>query len=141
MRATDGFRHHSSGGFWCGGDLLEDGRQGDAEGAAYGINGVAWSGSQQRAAAVLLDFDLAEFVEIIYDVAPLQIITTACGEEVEQFLPENRGEETAEDVTADGRVGLMEDRPRGAASTSRPFERRLADSRNNLRQYCVCPKR
>jgi hypothetical protein len=30
---------NSSGGFWCGGDLLEDGRQGDAEGAAYGING------------------------------------------------------------------------------------------------------
>ena len=102
---------------------------------------MIWSGSQQCAAAVLLDFDLAEFVEIIDDVAPLQIITTACGEEVEQFLPENRGEETAEDVTADGRVGLMEDRPRGAASTSRPFERRLADSRNNLRQYCVCPKR
>ena len=62
---------------------------------------MAWSGSQQRAATVLLDFDLAEFVEIIDDVAPLQIVTTACGEAVEQFLPEICGEETAEDVTAE----------------------------------------
>jgi hypothetical protein len=52
LRAADGFRHHGSGGVRGRRNLLEDGRQGDAEGAAYGINGRAGSGSQQGAAAV-----------------------------------------------------------------------------------------
>jgi hypothetical protein len=58
-------RHHRSVGLGRGRDRLEDGRQGNGERAADGIDGGAWSGPQQGATAILLDLDLAEFVEIM----------------------------------------------------------------------------
>src|SRR5262245_19368113 len=73
----------------------------------------AWGGPQQRAAAVLLDLDLAELVEIIDDVLPFENAVRVRGEEIEQLLPQQHGKEAAEDVTADGRIGLVEDRSRG----------------------------
>ena len=64
-------------------------------------------------AAVPLDLDFAELVEIIDDVLPFEIAVTARGEAVEQLLPQQHCKEAAEDVTADGRIGFVEDRPRG----------------------------
>jgi hypothetical protein len=52
-------------------------------------------------------------VEIIDDVLPFENAVRARGEAIEEFLPQQHGKEAAEDVTADGRIGLVEDRSRG----------------------------
>ena len=67
--------------------------------------------AERRAAAILFDRDFAELVEIIDDMLPFEIAVTARGEAVEQLLPQQHGKEAAEDVTADGRIGFVEDRP------------------------------
>ena len=60
LRAISGFRHHRSGGFRFGQDLLKDGRQGKAEGAANRIDGGAWSRWQAGAAGVSRSWRSAE---------------------------------------------------------------------------------
>ncbi len=51
LRAIWSFRHHRSGGFGRGRNLLEDGREGNAEGAADRIDGRAGSSSQTAMAS------------------------------------------------------------------------------------------
>ncbi len=94
-------------------ELLEDGRQRNADGPAQRINGVAGRGAQQRPASVLLDFDLAEVEKIIDDVLPFRHGETSRRQPVHQLLAQHQGEEGAEDVATDGGVGAMENRPRG----------------------------
>jgi hypothetical protein len=57
---------------WAGRYVLEDRWQGNGEGAADGIDGRAGCGAQQRALAVLLNFDLAQFGEVIEDALPFE---------------------------------------------------------------------
>jgi hypothetical protein len=75
--------------FWAdsGGDrhLLEDGRQGDADGAADRIDGRAGSGAQAGAAAVLFDVDLAEIGEVVDDALPFERAATS-RETIHQLL-------------------------------------------------------
>ena len=65
------FRHHSRGS-GDGRHLLEDGRQGDAHGAADRIDGRAGSGAQSGPAAVLFDVDFTEIGEIVDDALPFE---------------------------------------------------------------------
>ena len=71
------FRHHRSGEFRRRRDLLKDWRQCNADGPANGIDRWTRSSSQQCTAAVLLDLDLAEVVQIIDDVLPFKVAVTA----------------------------------------------------------------
>jgi hypothetical protein len=64
-----------------------------AEGSAYRIDRWAWSGSQQRATAILFDLNLAEVIEIIDDVLSFQTLATARPETVKQLFAQNQSEE------------------------------------------------
>ena len=90
--------------------LLEDRRQGNAKGAADGIDGGAWSGAQPRAAGVLFDLDFAQVHEVVDDMLPLQLLAAMGGEAIEEFLAQHHGEKAAKHVTADGRISLVKDR-------------------------------
>ena len=93
------------------GDLLEDGRQGDADGSADGVDGWSRCGAQESPASVLLDFDFAQIGQIIEDTLPLDRFTAAGGKPVHQFLAQHQCQERAEDMATDARVGFVEDRP------------------------------
>jgi hypothetical protein len=60
------------------------------------------SSSQQCAAAVPLDLDLAEAVQIMNDMLPFKVAVTACSETVEELLSQQHCKGTAEHVSTDG---------------------------------------
>ena len=64
------------------GKLLENGWQGDAEGAAEGIDAWAGRGARAGATAVLFDLDGAQVDEIVDDVGSVQWPAMAAGEAV-----------------------------------------------------------
>src|SRR5499433_2226563 len=99
-------------GFGGGWHLLEDGRQGDADGAADRVDRRAGSGAQSGPAAVLFDVDFAKIGEIVDDALPFEP-AAADRETVDQLLAQDEGEEGAEDVAADASVGLVKDRAGG----------------------------
>ena len=59
--------------------------------------------------AVLLDGGLLDSVEIIEQALPFGLEAPGLAQ-AGQFLGQNQGEEGAEDMAADGGIGLMEDR-------------------------------
>ncbi|EDP62686.1 hypothetical protein BAL199_22797 [alpha proteobacterium BAL199] len=73
---------------WGVGRLLEDGRQGDADGAADRVDGPVRGGAQQGAAAVLLDLDFAEVGQVVQDGLPFErrFAAPVGGEAIDQFL-------------------------------------------------------
>jgi len=89
--------------------VLEDGWQGEADGAADRVDGRAGSGAQPSPTAVLFDLDLAEVGKIVDDALPFEP-AAADRETVDQLLAQDEGEEGAEDVAADAGVGFVEDR-------------------------------
>ena len=89
--------------------MLEDGWQGEADGAADRVDGRAGSGAQPSPTAVLFDLDLAEVGKIVDDALPFEP-AAADRETVDQLLAQDEGEEGAEDVAADAGVGFVEDR-------------------------------
>lgn len=97
------------GGIFGGGNLLEDRRQSDADGAADRVDGRSWCGAQKGMTAILFDFDLAEVGEVVDDTLPLDTLDATGGEAVKQLFAQHQGEEGDEDVAADGGVGLMID--------------------------------
>jgi hypothetical protein len=90
--------------------LPEDHRQGNAKGAADGIDGGAWSGAQPRAAAIPFDLDFAQVHEVVDDMLPLELLAAMGGKAIEEFLAQHHCEKTAKHVTADGRISLVKDR-------------------------------
>ena len=89
FRAIRSFRHHSrgSGGGW---HFLENGRQGDADGAADRVDGRAGSSAQSGPAAVLFDVDFTEIGKIVDDALPFEP-DAARRETVDQLLAQDEG--------------------------------------------------
>jgi hypothetical protein len=97
-------------------DLLIDGWQSDADSAAEWVDGGPGSGAQQCPAAILFNLDFAEISEIINDALPFRWFDAARGEPVHQVPAKHQGQKSAEDVTANGGICAVEDRPRGKQS-------------------------
>ena len=60
--------------------------------------------------SLVFNRNLLEGLEVLLDVGPLETVTSLLQSAV-QFLTENQGQETAEDVTPDGLISLMKDGP------------------------------
>jgi hypothetical protein len=91
------------------GKLLENGWQGDTNGAAEGIDGRPRCGSELRPAAVLLDLNLAQVGKVVEDALPFERLRAAGRQAVDQFLSQHEREEGNEDVATNGGVSLVED--------------------------------
>jgi hypothetical protein len=91
--------------------LAHGGRQGDADGLEYTADISGHRRAGDEVFAVLLHLDLLKPIEIHQQSAPLRL-HAGRGEAIVQGFANNQGQERTEHMAADGRVGLVIDRPR-----------------------------
>ncbi len=73
--------------------------------------GASWGfGAEHEALVCLIDGDLFDPIEIAHDVAPLEI-DPGGGKAIVELLAQHKAEEGAKQVTDNGRIGLVMDRP------------------------------
>ena len=91
--------------------LLDQWRQGDADPLEHDAGAPRRLRPEQKAFASLLDCHLLDAIEVADDIAPLRI-DVGSSEPLVEFLAQEQGEERTKQMSGDGGVGLMIDRPR-----------------------------